>query len=165
MQAWSYKFRGDPWTQPTVAWGKVFMGDNKGWIYALDAKTGKLVWEKELKSYWDKPGKGNPTNDRNDPNDPHNLFPNPKPDLAATRSALAARYSRVHGRTLNFGDQAGNPTLVNDDGTTVPFNGANIYLVDADNGRLIIKSFNSSPTMCSASAALPPLPQKKTFFP
>lgn len=36
-----------------------------------------------------------------------------------------------------FGDQAGNPTLVNEDGTTVPFNGANIYLVDADNGKLL----------------------------
>ncbi|MEM7283757.1 MAG: PQQ-binding-like beta-propeller repeat protein, partial [Pseudomonadota bacterium] len=137
MQKWSYKFRGDPWTQPTVAWGKVFMGDNKGWIYALDAKSGKLIWEKELKSYWDRPGRRNPTNDANDPNDPDNLFPNPKPDIAATRSALAARYSRVHGRTLIFGDQAGNPTLVNEDGTTVPFNGANIYLVDADNGRLL----------------------------
>lgn len=137
MQAWSYKFRGDPWTQPTVAWGKVFMGDNKGWIYALDATTGELVWEKELKSYWDKPGKGNPTHDSNDINDPHNLFPNPKPDIAATRSALAARYSKVHGRTLIFGDQAGNPTIANADGTTVPFNGANIYLVDADNGRLL----------------------------
>lgn len=104
MQAWSYKFRGDPWTQPTVAWGKVFMGDNKGWIYALDAKSGELLWEKELKAYWDKPGRGNPTHDANDPNDRRNLFPNPKPDIAATRSALAARYSRVHGRTLVFGD-------------------------------------------------------------
>ena len=142
MEAWSVKLEGDPWTQPTVAWGKVFLGDNKGFIYAFDAASGAQIWKQELRDYWDVNGGDNPTNDANDPNDPNNVFPNPKPGIAATRSALAARYSKVHGRTLIFGDQAGNPTL-----GPVPFNGANVYLINADTGELLVmtKLANNDP--------------------
>ena len=46
---WSYwSHQGDFTGTPAVADGKVFAGSNGGWVYALDAVTGKPVWAHNL---------------------------------------------------------------------------------------------------------------------
>jgi polyvinyl alcohol dehydrogenase (cytochrome) len=48
-QAWSFKSdTGDFTGTPVVAGGVLVAGDEGGWVYALDAVTGKLLWSKEV---------------------------------------------------------------------------------------------------------------------
>jgi polyvinyl alcohol dehydrogenase (cytochrome) len=48
QQAWTFKSgTGDFTGTPVVAGGVLVVGDHGGWVYALDAKTGKLVWSKD----------------------------------------------------------------------------------------------------------------------
>ena len=43
---WAFGFPGSStnYSQPAVAFGRVFVGDDKGVVYSLDAKTGCLYW-------------------------------------------------------------------------------------------------------------------------
>src|SRR3954451_3277670 len=50
-QAWTFKSdTGDFTGTPVVAGGVLVAGDEGGWVYALDAVTGKLLWSKEVGS-------------------------------------------------------------------------------------------------------------------
>ncbi len=44
---WAFAFRGTnrAWGQPTVAGGRVFVGSQNSSVYALDARSGCLIWE------------------------------------------------------------------------------------------------------------------------
>ncbi len=47
--AWSFNSRtGDFTGTPVVAGGMLVAGDNGGWVYALDAVTGKVLWSRDL---------------------------------------------------------------------------------------------------------------------
>lgn len=128
-EVWNKTLNGDAWTQPTVAYGKVYMTDNAGWIYAWDAVTGGEIWSRQLRDSWNDPAAA----EQNDPNDAANEFPNPQPTFAASRTAPAVSYSEHWGVPVVYiGDQAGNPTLP---GT--PFNGANIYAINGNTGQLL----------------------------
>src|SRR3954447_3114661 len=51
QQAWSFKSdTGDFTGTPVVAGGVVVAGDEGGWVYALDAVTGKKLWSKQVGS-------------------------------------------------------------------------------------------------------------------
>src|SRR3954463_98848 len=51
QQAWSFKSdTGDFTGTPVVAGGVVVAGDQGGWVYALDAVTGKKLWSKQVGS-------------------------------------------------------------------------------------------------------------------
>jgi polyvinyl alcohol dehydrogenase (cytochrome) len=129
-EVWNKTLNGDAWTQPTVAFGKVYMSDNAGWIYAWDAVTGAEIWKRQLRDFWNDPAAA----EENDPNDAQNEFPNPQPKFAASRTAPAVAYSQHWGVPVVYiGDQAGNPTF-----TDTPFNGANIYAVNGNTGQLLV---------------------------
>src|SRR3954449_5445716 len=50
-QAWSFKSdTGDFTGTPVVAGGVLVAGDQGGWVYALDAVTGKQLWSKQVGS-------------------------------------------------------------------------------------------------------------------
>ena len=43
---WEYRLLAPAWTSATsTAGGLVFSGDDEGGVFALDADTGKLLWE------------------------------------------------------------------------------------------------------------------------
>src|SRR4051812_13264880 len=51
-QAWTFKSEtGDFTGTPVVADGVLVAGDQGGWVYALDAVSGKLLWSKEVGSH------------------------------------------------------------------------------------------------------------------
>src|SRR6059058_5740013 len=50
-QAWSFKSdTGDFTGTPVISQGVLVAGDQGGWVYALDAVSGKLLWKKQLGS-------------------------------------------------------------------------------------------------------------------
>lgn len=122
QEAWNFDLVGDAWCQPTVAFDKVFMCDNAGWVYAFNPVTGAVLWQRELVTLWDDPaGVAFQASSGST-----------RPKFAASRTAPAAAWSKRHGAVIYIGDQAGNPTLAD-----TPFDGANIYAIDADDGKLI----------------------------
>jgi polyvinyl alcohol dehydrogenase (cytochrome) len=50
--SWAFAFAGATraYGQPTVAGGRVFVGSQNGSVYALDAKTGCVIWEHKAQS-------------------------------------------------------------------------------------------------------------------
>src|SRR5256885_11718141 len=48
-QAWAFKSStGDFTGTPVIAGGVLVAGNNGGWVYALDAVTGKVIWSKNV---------------------------------------------------------------------------------------------------------------------
>src|SRR5947207_11404574 len=48
-QAWAFKSStGDFTGTPVVAGGVLVAGNNGGWVYALDAVSGKVLWSKDV---------------------------------------------------------------------------------------------------------------------
>src|SRR5437588_1260560 len=48
-QAWAFKSStGDFTGTPVVADGVIVAGNNGGWVYALDAVTGKVRWSRDI---------------------------------------------------------------------------------------------------------------------
>ena len=49
---WAFGFPDatSAWSQPTVAGGRLFVGSQNGTVYALDAKSGCIIWTFTAKS-------------------------------------------------------------------------------------------------------------------
>jgi polyvinyl alcohol dehydrogenase (cytochrome) len=49
---WAFGFPDatSAWSQPTVAWGRLFVGSQNGTVYSLDARTGCIYWTFTAKS-------------------------------------------------------------------------------------------------------------------
>lgn len=53
---WAFTDHGDVSATPTVADGAVYFPDWGGYLNAVDARTGKLIWQRQISSYDGQPG-------------------------------------------------------------------------------------------------------------
>ncbi|MBV9600037.1 MAG: PQQ-binding-like beta-propeller repeat protein [Chloroflexi bacterium] len=168
---WTFPTRGDVSATPTVDDGKVYFPDWGGYLYAVDARTGKQIWSHKISDYNGVPN----TFSRSSPvvvgnllilgDHPPNQFPPPGFGQSSGKGAhmLAVRAdtgelvwitqvdnffdSQITGSPVAFdnkvyiGVSSGEELLVGPNYTCCSFVGSEVAL-DAHNGKIVWKTYD-----------------------
>ncbi|MBV9027528.1 MAG: PQQ-binding-like beta-propeller repeat protein [Candidatus Eremiobacteraeota bacterium] len=155
--AWRAETAGQISASPTVADGVVFVGNNSGWLYALDLGSGATVWKTHVVNplmsapllYNDVVivGEGDPTSRTSSPSEPVMVGEGPSALIAFDRGS-----GQVRWQTAVAGSAMPTPAIIN--GVLVHHDGAGwINAVDPSTGTKRYARWIGS--MASMSAILP----------
>lgn len=125
--SWRIETGGQISASPTIADGTLYVGNNNGSLYALDAQTGRILWKAHVPNplmsaplvYGDLVivGEGDPTSRTSSPSEPVMVGQGPSALIAFDRAAGAMRW-----QTMLAGSAMPTPAII--DGVLVHHDGA-----------------------------------------
>ncbi|MBV9719638.1 MAG: PQQ-binding-like beta-propeller repeat protein [Candidatus Eremiobacteraeota bacterium] len=154
---WRVETGGQISASPTVIDGTLYIGNNDGWLYAIDAGSGQVVWKAHVPNplmsapllYGDMVivGEGDPTSRSSSPSEPVMVGQGPSALIAFDRAAGTIRW-----QVPLSGSAMPTPAII--DGIMVNHDGAGwISGVDPSSGTKLYARWIGS--MASMTAALP----------